>query len=161
MDGLLDRHRPTFHPRRQARSIAESSAREFEGLLQPALLAGQERNAQLLAQRGGGTCQVQQLLSVRLRCGTDGETFERPRDTAFAAQFLEQRDAFGIQLDDRRGVAVALNALAVNARDRGELAASSQLFEQCLGIWKDLGDPPNIARALSNLASVMKLQGEL
>ena len=65
-----------------------------------------------------------------------------------------------VELNDKRGVAVALNALAVNARDRGELAAASQLFEQCLGIWKDLGDPTDIARALSNLASVMKLQGE-
>ena len=65
-----------------------------------------------------------------------------------------------VELNDQRGVAVALNAMAVNARDRGELAAASQLFEQCLGIWKDLGDPTDIARALSNLASVMKLQGE-
>ena len=64
------------------------------------------------------------------------------------------------KLNDKRGVAVALNALAVNDRDRGELAAASQLFEQCLGIWKDLGGPTDIARALSNLASVMKLQGE-
>ena len=61
-----------------------------------------------------------------------------------------------VKLNDKRGVAVALNALAVNARDRGELAAASQLFEQCLGIWKDLGEPTDIARALSNLASVMK-----
>jgi predicted ATPase len=65
-----------------------------------------------------------------------------------------------VKLDDKRGVAVALNALAVNARDRGELAAASQLFEQCLGIWKDLGDAAGTARALSNLASVMKLRGE-
>ncbi len=65
-----------------------------------------------------------------------------------------------VQLNDNRGVAVALNALAVNARDRGEHAAASSLFERCVAIWKDLGDPANIARALSNLASVMKLQGE-
>jgi len=65
-----------------------------------------------------------------------------------------------VELNDKRGVAVALNALAVYARDRGELTAASQLFEQCLGIWKDLGDPTDIARVLSNLASVMKLQGE-
>jgi predicted ATPase/serine/threonine protein kinase len=65
-----------------------------------------------------------------------------------------------VKLDDRRGVAVALNALAVNERDRGEFAVASQLFEQCLGIWKELGDPTDIARALSNLASVMKTQCE-
>ena len=88
MDSLLDRHRPTFHPRRQARSIAESSARKFKGLLQPALIAGLERNAQLLAKRGGSSCQVQRLLSLRLGCGIHGETFERPRDTAFVTQSL-------------------------------------------------------------------------
>jgi predicted ATPase/serine/threonine protein kinase len=65
-----------------------------------------------------------------------------------------------VKLNDRRGVAVALNALAVNERDRGEFAVASQLFEQCLGIWKELGDPTDIARALSNLASVMKTQRE-
>ena len=65
-----------------------------------------------------------------------------------------------VELKDNRGVAVALNALAVNARDRGELTDASLLFERCLAIWKDLGDPADIARALSNLASVMKMQGE-
>jgi predicted ATPase len=65
-----------------------------------------------------------------------------------------------LKLNDKRGIAVALNALAVNARDSGELAAAALLFEQCLGIWKDVGDPTDIARALSNLASVMKLQGD-
>src|SRR5580698_9993597 len=65
-----------------------------------------------------------------------------------------------VRLNDKRGVAVALNALAVNSRDRGEFTAASLLFEQCVAIWKELGDPANIARTLSNLASVMKLQGE-
>jgi tetratricopeptide (TPR) repeat protein len=64
-----------------------------------------------------------------------------------------------VELDDNRGVAVALNALGVNARDRGELTDASLLFERCTAIWKEFGDPANIARALSNLASVMKLQG--
>jgi predicted ATPase len=65
-----------------------------------------------------------------------------------------------IELNDKRGVAVTLNALAVHARDRGELADASLLFERCVAIWKDLGDSTDIARALSNLASVTKLQGE-
>ena len=64
------------------------------------------------------------------------------------------------ELNDNRGVAVALNALAVITRDRGEIAAASSLFERCVAIWKDLGDSADIARALSNLASMMKLQGE-
>ena len=65
-----------------------------------------------------------------------------------------------VKLNDKSGVAVALNGLAVNARDRGELSAASQLFEQCLGIWKEVGDATAIARALSNLGSVMKWQGK-
>jgi predicted ATPase len=65
-----------------------------------------------------------------------------------------------LELNDNRGVAVALNGLAVMNRDRGETAAASLLFERCVAIWKDLGDPADIARALSNLASVMKLQSE-
>jgi predicted ATPase len=65
-----------------------------------------------------------------------------------------------VELNDKRGVAVALNALAVHARDRGELADASLLFERCVAIWKDLGDSTDIARALSNLANVTKLQRE-
>src|SRR5271157_1151168 len=97
MDGLLDRHRPTFHPRRQTCSIAERPARKFQGLLKPRLLGGRERSAQSLAKRGGSSCQVQRLLGVRLRSGTYGETFEGPRDAAFVTQLLEQLDAFAVQ----------------------------------------------------------------
>ena len=32
-----------------------------------------------------------------LRCGTYGQTFERPRDAAFVTQFLEQLDAFAVE----------------------------------------------------------------
>jgi tetratricopeptide (TPR) repeat protein len=63
-------------------------------------------------------------------------------------------------LKDHRGVAVALNGLAVAARDLGEVADACALFERCVAIWKELGDPADIARALSNLARVMKLQGD-
>ena len=63
-----------------------------------------------------------------------------------------------VKLNDKRGVAVALNALGVNERDRGHIAVASQLFEQCLGIWREVGDATAIAQILSNLASVMKSQ---
>jgi len=81
-------------------------------------------------------------------------------DYGSARQMFEDSLETCLELNDNRGVAVALNALAVNTRDRGELAAASLLFERCVAIWKDLGDPADIARALSNLASVLKLQGE-
>jgi tetratricopeptide (TPR) repeat protein len=62
-------------------------------------------------------------------------------------------------LNDERGVAIALNALAVIARDRGALAAARSLFDESLVAWRAIGDPVVIARSLSNLANVVKLQG--
>jgi tetratricopeptide (TPR) repeat protein len=63
-------------------------------------------------------------------------------------------------LEDKQSIAVSLNALAVTARDRGEVAASRSLFEESLAVWRDLGDSRVVARSLSNLANVVKLQGE-
>jgi predicted ATPase len=77
-----------------------------------------------------------------------------------AHQLLEESLETCLELNDNRGVAVALNALAVNARDRGELPTASLLFERCVAIWRDEGDPADVARAISNLANVIKLQGE-
>ena len=65
------------------------------------------------------------------------------------------------ELNDSRGVAIALNALAAVARDGGDLAAARSLFEQSLSVWRDLGDRVLVARALSNLATVVKLEGDL
>jgi predicted ATPase len=64
-------------------------------------------------------------------------------------------------LHDDRGVAVALNALGVTARDRGDLETARVLFEQCVATWRDLGSSIDAARALSNLANVVRLQGDL
>jgi predicted ATPase len=77
-----------------------------------------------------------------------------------AGKLLAQSHDICLELNDNRGVAIALNALAVNARDRGELDTASSLFERCVAIWKDLGDSADTARALSNLANVAKLRGE-
>jgi predicted ATPase len=63
-------------------------------------------------------------------------------------------------LHDHRGVAVALNALGVTARDRGDLETACSLFEQCVATWRDLGSSIDTARALSNLANVVRLQGD-
>jgi predicted ATPase/serine/threonine protein kinase len=63
-------------------------------------------------------------------------------------------------LHDYRGVAVALNALGVTARDREDLGAACSLFEQCVATWRELGSPTDTARALSNLANVVRLQGD-
>ena len=63
-------------------------------------------------------------------------------------------------LQDNRGIAVALNALGVTARDRGDLDTACSFFEQCVATWRDLGSYIDSARALSNLANVVRLQGK-
>jgi predicted ATPase/serine/threonine protein kinase len=61
-------------------------------------------------------------------------------------------------LDDKRSVAISINALAVNARGRGELAEARALFKESLELFRELQDSLAAARALSNLASIVKLQ---
>ncbi|HTC32095.1 MAG TPA: protein kinase [Bryobacteraceae bacterium] len=65
------------------------------------------------------------------------------------------------QLDDKQGAAVSLNALGVNARNRCDLVPAHALFEESLLLFRELGrDQKAVARSLSNLASVAKLQGD-
>ena len=64
------------------------------------------------------------------------------------------------KLGDTQGVAVSLNARAVNARDRGNLVMAHALFDESLLLWKELGDRKAVARALSNLAIVVNSQGD-
>ncbi len=82
-------------------------------------------------------------------------------DYATGQRLLDESIETCVELQDNRGVAVALNALGVNARERGDLAGASFLFERCVEMWRELGNPADTARALSNLANVTKLQGGL
>jgi len=119
------------------------------------LAEGRSAIARLLAMEGAAAhpkLRARLLFASAVLAGDQG-------DYGSAHQLFEDSLEICLDLNDKRGVAVALNALAVNARARGELAASSSLFEQCVAIWKDLGDTADIARALSNLAGAMKLQG--
>ncbi len=121
------------------------------------LTEGRSRIARLLALGGAAArpkLRSRLLFAAAVLAGEQG-------DYAPAQQLFEESLETCLELNDNRGVAVALNALAVNARDRGELATSSFLFERCVAIWREAGDPSDIARALSNLANVTKLQGEL
>jgi predicted ATPase/serine/threonine protein kinase len=112
--------------------------------------------ARILALKGAA---ARPKLHARLRFAA-GVLAGEQGDYGSAQHMFEDSLKTCLELNDNRGVAVALNALAVITRDRGEIAAASSLFERCVAIWKDLGDPADIARALSNLASVTKLQGE-
>ncbi len=120
------------------------------------LAEGRSRIAKLLALEGAATrpkLRARLLFSAAVLAGEQG-------DYTSAHKLFEESLETCLELNDNRGVAVALNALAVNARDRGETATASFLFERCVAIWKDVGEPVDIARALSNLANVTKLQGE-
>ena len=79
-------------------------------------------------------------------------------DYAVADVLLKESLEIGRLLEDKRSIAVSLNALAVTARDRGDLAASRSLFEESLAKWRELHDALAVARALSNLANVVKLE---
>ena len=120
------------------------------------LTEGRSRIARLLALEGAAArpkLRSRLLFSAAVLAGEQG-------DYTSAQQLFDESLETCLELNDSRGVAVALNALAVNARDRGELATSSLLFERCVAIWRDEGDPADVARALSNLANVTRLQGE-
>src|SRR5207253_11152789 len=58
--------------------------------------------------------------------------------------------------DDKWAAAVSLNALAVTALDRRDVASARLLSQQNLEVWRELGDRAAVARSLSNLASVVK-----
>jgi len=120
------------------------------------LAEGRDAIARLLAMEGTAArpkLRARLLFAAAVLAGEQG-------DYRAGRQLFEDSLETCLELNDNRGVAVALNALAVNARERGELVEATSLFERCLTIWKDLGDSADIARALSNLANVKKLQGE-
>jgi predicted ATPase/serine/threonine protein kinase len=79
-------------------------------------------------------------------------------DYLVADMLLKESLEIGRLLEDKRSIAVSLNALAVVARDHGDLAASRALFEDSLALWRELHDALAVARALSNLANIAKLE---
>lgn len=81
-------------------------------------------------------------------------------DNPAAERFL----SLGLELYERLGhepgIATALNALAIAARDRGDYAVAQARFERSLACWRILSDQIAIARCLHNLASVVKVRGD-
>ena len=57
------------------------------------------------------------------------------------------------KLGQKRDVAITLNALAVTIRDHGDVSGARAYLEECIAIWKELGDRVAVARTLSNLAT--------
>jgi predicted ATPase len=82
------------------------------------------------------------------------------RDYVSSDSLFQENLRISREQGDKRSVAVSLNALAINARDCGELPASRALFEESLLLWRELQDAPALARALSNLANIVKMQND-
>ena len=82
------------------------------------LTEGRDAIARLLALEGAAArpkLRARLLFAAAVLAGEQG-------DYSSARQLFEESLETCLELNDNRGVAVALNALAVNARDRGELA---------------------------------------
>ena len=65
------------------------------------------------------------------------------------------------ELDDRTGIAFALNLLGVIALQRGELAKAEQLLNESLALRRELGDPWTIAQTLQNFAPIALRNNDL
>jgi predicted ATPase/serine/threonine protein kinase len=79
-------------------------------------------------------------------------------DYAAAEALTKESLEIARQIGDKEGVAVALNALALNALVRRELDVARTFGEESVVLWKELGDPAAIARAVSNQADIARLQ---
>jgi ATP/maltotriose-dependent transcriptional regulator MalT len=65
------------------------------------------------------------------------------------------------KLDDRRGLSVVMNNLALMALDEGDLVLARENLEQSLVIKRQLGDQNSLAIGLANLSDVLIRSGEL
>src|SRR5215831_5503209 len=81
-------------------------------------------------------------------------------DFAAGRHFADQSLSLYQELDDRWGVASALNALGVGARDSGDYEAAQSCFDHCLECWRALPDQIETARCLHNLANIAKIRGD-
>jgi tetratricopeptide (TPR) repeat protein len=75
------------------------------------------------------------------------------------AMHVDVLDAYRT-IGDRRGVAIAWNAVGVCQRAQGRHRRASEAFEEALSVWRELGDDRAAAQMLSNLAAVAADQGD-
>jgi len=118
------------------------------------LTEGRDRLEKLLKLEGAKTrnnTRARVLFRANVLAGEQG-------DYESARAFVEESLDISRELNDKRGVGIALNALATHARDQGDLAGSRSLFEQNLAVWREIDDRVVVARSLSNLANVVKAQ---
>lgn len=81
-------------------------------------------------------------------------------DFATAKTFVDESLSLYEGLNDEWGIAAALNASGVGARDRGDYEAAQRDFERSLACWRTLSDRVTLARSLHNVANVAKVRGD-
>lgn len=93
----------------------------------------------------------------------DGASRTRARWSEFpqATDFLTQGLAVWRELGDKRGIAEALNNLAVGATQSGNRARAKVLVAESLDLFRDLSDKRGTAHALNNLAEILSADGDL
>jgi predicted ATPase/serine/threonine protein kinase len=64
------------------------------------------------------------------------------------------------RLNDRRGIAISLNALAMNAGSEERFQKARAMVEESAQLWREAGDDAAADRALSNVALIAKNQGD-
>jgi predicted ATPase/DNA-binding winged helix-turn-helix (wHTH) protein len=64
------------------------------------------------------------------------------------------------ELNDPWGIALAWNASAIGARDRGDYVTAQSDLEKSLKFWRAIDDRVAIARCLHNLGNVSKIHGD-
>jgi len=118
------------------------------------LTEGRDRLEKLLKLQGAAArsnSRARVLFAAGVLAGAQG-------DHRVAYTLFEESLQIARELNDMRGVGIALNALAVNARDDGDISTAGALLEESLAVWRELNDRAMVARALSNVANVVKSQ---
>lgn len=78
----------------------------------------------------------------------------------YALEVLQEALDIFRSLDDKPGMGMVLNSMAVLTRDLGDNAKSLAVFEESIKVWQETGDLPSVAHAKSNMADVLNARGE-
>ncbi|HEV2132574.1 MAG TPA: tetratricopeptide repeat protein, partial [Longimicrobiaceae bacterium] len=89
-----------------------------------------------------------------------GNLARRRAEHDLAKRYHEESLAIYRQLENRRGIALALNNLGVISRDRGEADRAIHLCEESLVLFRDTGNQHGAAIALISLGMAASQQGE-
>ena len=81
-------------------------------------------------------------------------------DFVASDRYIKQSIAIYREVEDPSGIAVALNASAITARDWGDYATAKINFEESLAYWREIEDQVATARCLHNLGNVSKISGD-